>query len=173
MTRRALLVIDMLNDFVDEKGSLFCGPASRAIIPFVAGRVEQARRSGEPVLFVADRHESDDKEFEMFPPHCVTGTRGADVCRELEPRAGEVVVPKRRYSAFFGTDLDLRLRDLGVEEIVLVGVCTNICVFFTAADARMRGYRVTVLRDGVASFDTEAHRFALEQMEKVLGAKIA
>lgn len=171
-TGRALLVIDMLNDFVDEKGSLYCGPASRAILPFVAKTIEETRKAGEPVIYVADRHLPDDREFEMFPPHCVTGTRGAEVCRELLPREGDVVVPKRRFSAFFGTDLDLHLRELGVAELVLVGVCTNICVFFTAADARMRGYGVTVLRDGVASFDAEAHRFALEQMEKVLGAKV-
>lgn len=167
------MVIDMLNDFVDEKGSLFCGPASRAILPFVVKTVQKARGVGEPVFFIADRHLADDKEFEMFPPHCIAGTEGAAVCPELEPKKGEIIVPKRRYSAFFGTDLDLRLRELGVSEIILVGVCTNICVFFTAADARMRGYKVTVLRDGVASFDEAAHRFALEQMEKVLGARIA
>ncbi len=171
-TGRALLVIDMLSDFVDEGGSLYCGPASRAILPFVAGEIERARRAGEPVLFVADRHLADDPEFEMFPPHCVAGTPGAEVVRELSPRAEDVVIPKRRYSAFYGTDLDLHLRELGVGELVLVGVCTNICVFFTAADARMRGYRVTVLRRGVASFDREAHEFALGQMEKVLGAKV-
>lgn len=169
---RALLVIDMLNDFVDEGGSLFCGPASRAILPLVVRKVREARRAGEPVFFIADRHLPDDKEFEMFPPHCIVGTGGAAVCPELESLEGEAVVPKRRYSAFFGTDLDLRLRELGVDEIVLVGVCTNICVFFTAADARMRGYSVTVPRDGVASFDEAAHRFALEQMDKVLGVRI-
>lgn len=171
-TGRALLVIDMLNDFVDEKGSLYCGSASRNILPFVSRKAEEARRAGEPVLFVCDRHTADDSEFEMFPPHCLAGTAGAEVCPELAPREGDILVPKRRYSAFFGTDLDLHLRELGLSEVVLVGVCTNICVLYTAADARMRGYRVTVLRDGVASFDSSAHEFALGQMEKVLGAKI-
>jgi len=168
----ALVIIDMLNDFVDERGALFCGPTSRAILPLVARKLDEARRAGKPVFFVADSHLTRDKEFELFPPHCLAGTKGAAVCPELTPREGEVVIPKRRYSAFFGTDLDLRLRELGVTEVVLVGVCTNICVFFTAADARMRGYGVSVLRDGVASFDVEAHRFALSQMEKVLGAKV-
>jgi len=170
--KRALVVIDMLNDFVAEEGALYCGPAARAVLPFIARAVEEARRAGEPVLFVADRHRPDDKEFEMFPPHCVAGTKGAEICPELRPQEGEPVIPKRRYSAFFGTDLDLDLREHGIQEVVLVGVCTNICVFFTAADARMRGYKVTVPRDGVASFDAEAHRFALREMEKVLGVNV-
>ncbi len=170
---RALLVVDLLRDFVEDRGVLYCGPSSRAIIPFVAAKVEQARRSGEPVLFLADRHTADDKEFEMFPPHCIDGSRGAEFCAEVQPRPDEIIIAKRRYSAFYGTDLDLRLRDLGADEIEIVGVCTNICVYFTAADARMRGYKVTVFRDGVASFDEAAHRFALDQMEKVLGVKIA
>ncbi|MCL6580181.1 MAG: cysteine hydrolase [Firmicutes bacterium] len=169
---RALVVIDMLNDFVAEGGALFCGPASRAIIPFVAERVARARVEGIPVVYVMDRHLPDDSEFEMFPAHCVVGTKGAEVCPELDPKAGDVLVPKRRYSAFFGTDLDLHLRELGVKGLELVGVCTNICIFFTAADARMLGYRVTVPRAGVASFDAAAHEFALGQMEKVLGARV-
>jgi len=169
---RALLVIDMLNDFLEEKGALYCGPAGRAVIPKVAEWVDRARAAGEPVFFVCDRHTENDTEFEMFPPHCISGTAGAGVCPELTHREGDVVVPKRRFSAFFGTDLDLHLREIGVREVVLVGVCTNICVLYTAADARMRGYRVTVPRDAVASFDEDAHRFALEQMEKVLGADL-
>jgi len=171
-TGRALLVIDMLNDFLEEQGALYCGPAGREIIPEVSNRVTRAREAGEPVVFVCDRHTEHDTEFEMFPPHCVAGTAGAGVCPELTHREGDIVVPKRRYSAFFGTDLDLHLRELGVEEVVLVGVCTNICVLYTAADARMRGYEVTVPSEAVASFDEEAHRFALEQMEKVLGVRV-
>ncbi len=171
-TGRALLVIDMLNDFLEEEGALFCGPASREIIPFVARKMKEAREAGEPVIFICDRHMAHDKEFEMFPPHCVAGTAGAGVTPELTHREGDLVIPKRRFSAFFGTDLDLHLRELGVREVVLVGVCTNICVLYTAADARMLGYDVTVHREGVASFDQEAHEFALKQMESVLGAKV-
>ncbi len=169
---RALLVIDMLRDFVDEKGALFCGPDSRAILPFVGKALADARKAGRPVFFVADNHRPDDPEFRMFPSHCVAGTSGADVCDECRPLPGEVVIPKRRYSAFYGTDLDLYLREAGVNHLDLVGVCTNICVLYTAADARMRNYEVTVYRDGVASFDAEAHRFALGQMEKVLGVEV-
>jgi nicotinamidase/pyrazinamidase len=134
--------------------------------------VERARREGWPVVWVCDRHQPDDSEFQVWPAHCVAGTRGAELVPPLEPREGEKVVPKRRYSGFFGTDLDLYLREQGVDEVVLAGVCTNICVLYTAADARMRGYRVTVLRDAVASFDRDAHQWALRELERTLGAKV-
>lgn len=169
----ALLIIDMLADFVQAGGSLYIGPSAEAVKPRVAERLAQARREGLPVIYVCDRHRPDDAEFAMFPPHCVEGTPGAEVVPELAPAPNEYVVPKRRYSAFFGTDLEVTLREKGVDELWLTGVCTNICVLYTAADARMRGYRVTVWRDAVASFSQEAHAFALEEMEKTLGCRIA
>jgi len=91
---------------------------------------------------------------------------------ELAPQEGDLKIYKRRYSAFFGTDLDLTLRELGVTEVELVGVCTQICVLYTAADARMLNYDVTVRRNCVASFDPQAHEFALKEMEKTLGVKV-
>jgi len=172
VSRWALLVIDMLNDFVTAGGALNCGPAAGAVIPAVAAQVERARRAGAPVIFACDRHRKDDSEFQMFPPHCIEGTPGAEVCAGLERQPGDVIVPKRRFSAFYGTALDHDLRELGVDELVLVGVCTNICVLYTASDARMRNYRVTVPRDAVATFDPEAGAWALRQMEKVLGVNV-
>ena len=76
------------------------------------------------------------------------------------------------YSGFFGTDLDITLRERGIDTLRLVGDCTNICVLYTAADARNLGYEVEVLREGVTSFDEEAHHDALRELEKTLGAKI-
>jgi nicotinamidase-related amidase len=82
------------------------------------------------------------------------------------------IIPKRRYSGFFDTDLDERLKALKPEKLIICGVCTDICVMHTVADARNRDYPVEVPKDCVASFDPEAHAFALKHMEKVLGAKI-
>ena len=172
MGRQALIVVDMLVDFVDEGGKLYCGPSSRAIIPAVGCRLADARERGVPVIYVCDSHRPDDPEFRMFPTHCVAGTPGAEVVAELAPREGEVIVRKRRFSAFYGTDLDLTLRELGAKELLLVGVCTNICVLYTAADARMRDYDVTVPAGCVATFDEEAHRLALREMEKTLGVRV-
>lgn len=169
---QALLVIDMLNDFIDPQGTLWVGEAGERLVPALASRLEQAREREIPVIYVADRHLPSDPEFEMFPPHSVEGTWGAEIVPALAPRSEDRVIPKRRYSAFFGTDLDLSLREAGAQELILTGVCTNICVLYTAADARNLGYRVTVPRDLVASFDQEAHRWALKQMESVLGATV-
>lgn len=169
---QALLVIDMLNDFIAPDGALTCGPAGEAIVSAVAAHRAVHRLAGSTIIYVCDRHRSDDAEFRMFPPHCIAGTPGAEIVAALAPEAGEIVIPKRRYSGFFGTELDLTLRELGTTELFLVGVCTNICVQYTAADARNRGYGVSVYRDAVASFDAAAHDMALAQMESVLGCHI-
>jgi len=172
MTKRALLVIDMLNDFILPQGSLTVGPAGEEIVPLIAQKIAEFREAGQAVIYICDNHKADDPEFAMFPPHCIVGTPGAEIIGALAPQRGELIIPKRRYSAFFATQLDLCLREMGITELVLVGVCTNICVLYTACDARMRTYDVTVLRDAVASFDPEAHDFALEQMENVLGVEV-
>lgn len=169
---KALLIIDMLHDFIDREGALYIGETGRGIIPVIRGILDQYRSENLPVIYICDRHRPDDAEFQMFPPHCIEGSRGALVCRELEPLPGESVIPKRRYSGFFGTDLDTTLREFGVDELILTGCCTNICVLYTAADARMRGYKVTVPSGAVASFDQDSHRFALKEMELTLGAKL-
>src|SRR5690606_38791002 len=123
-------------------------------------------------IYICDNHEEDDKEFDMFPPHCIAGTEGSQIIQQLQVKDGDKIIKKRRYSAFYGTDLDLYLREKGVDEIYLVGVCTNICVLYTAADARNLAYKVNVFKEGVASFDEEAHEFALKEMESTLGCNI-
>ncbi len=170
--KKALLVIDMLKDFVEEDGSLYVGSSGKNIIPVIKKRLEEYRFNEETVLFICDRHLSDDLEFNMFPPHCIEGERGAEIIEELQPRQGERIIPKRRFSAFYGTDLDLTLREKSIEKIELTGVCTNICVLYTAADARTRGYEVEVRTEAVAGPDEEAHRFALGEMKNTLGVKI-
>ena len=172
MANTALVVVDMLVDFVEDGGKLYCGPAARAIIPRIQEEVRRARDRGEMVIYLCDRHRSDDSEFELFPPHCVEGTRGAEVCGELTPQPGDRVIAKRRFSGFAGTDLDLTLREKCITGLRLTGVCTNICVLYTAADARMLGYAVDIVGDAVASFDEEAHRFAMRELEKTLGARL-
>ena len=103
--------------------------------------------------------------------HCVKGTEEAEVIGELAGYEG-VVIPKRRYSAFFDTDLERRLAELAPDKIIICGVCTDICVMHTASDARNRDYAVEVPADCVASFDPSAHAYALDHMEKILGATV-
>lgn len=168
---KALLVIDMLKDFLDKDGALCIGD-TKDIVRNVSARVNEWRASGNPVIYIMDRHLPQDAEFNMFPPHCLVGEKGGEIIDELAPKDGDLKISKRRYSAFFGTDLDLTLRELNVTELELAGVCTQICVLYTAADARMLNYDVTVRRECVASFDPEAHEFALKEMERTLGVKV-
>lgn len=167
----AVLVVDMLRGFLEEGYPLYCGASARDIIPRVRRLVETEIAAGSHVIFVCDNHAPDDKEFEMFPPHCVRGSVEAEVIPELADLARDIL-PKTRYSAFYGTALDQELRELQPEKIVVCGVCTDICVLHTTADARNRDYSVEVRADCVASFDEEAHRFALQHMEKVLGVRV-
>lgn len=167
----ALLIIDMLNDFIEEGGSLVV-PGAKRIVPRIRQILEAARQNDVPVIFITDSHREDDHEFKHWPPHAISDTWGGDVIEELKPLPGEYIIPKRRYSAFYGTDLDTYLRELGVEHVWLVGVLSNICVYATALDASMRNYRVTVFREAVASTSEETDRFIFQQLVEVLQAEL-
>lgn len=169
---KALLVIDMLDDFIRKGGALETGSAGRGIVSFVREKIDEYRESAYPIIYICDRHEIDDREFDMFPPHCVRGTEGSEIIDDLEVLDSDKIICKRRYSAFFGTELDLYLREKDIREISIVGVCTNICVLYTSADGRNLAYKVNVYKDGVASFDQEAHDFALKEIETTLGCNI-
>ena len=166
-----VLVADMVRGFCEEGRNLYVGPTIREIIPRIRELLEHEKTAGSRIIFVCDTHEPNDKEFEMFPPHCIRGTEEPEVIPELAEFAEEII-PKRRYSAFFETNLEDRLAELNPEKIVIVGDCTNICVLYTAAEARYRDYAVEVPADCVATFDPDAHTFALKQMQTVLGANV-
>jgi len=167
----AVLVVDMLRCFLEEGHSLYVGEKARQIIPNIQRLIERDLVQGSKVFFICDNHDPDDLEFKMFPPHCVAGTPEAEIIPELARYPGEKIL-KKRYSGFFGTVLEDRLKGLKPEKLIICGVLTNICVMHTTADARNRDYEVEIPVDCVASPDEAAHRFALEHMEKVLGAKL-
>lgn len=169
---KALLVIDMLKDFINEGGALETGSDGRSIVPFVKKKIAEYRELNYSIIYICDNHETDDKEFDMFPLHCVKDTEGSEIIEELEVLETDKIILKRRYSAFYGTDLDLYLREKGIDEISIVGVCTNICVLYTCADARNISYKVNVYKDGVASFDRLAHDFVLKEIENTLGCNL-
>ncbi|MCI0770409.1 MAG: cysteine hydrolase [Chloroflexi bacterium] len=166
-----VLVIDMVNGFLQSGNNLYCGDDARGIIPNVQRLIEREQGAGGTVLFLCDTHDPDDLEFEMFPVHCVRGTDEPSVIPELTGYEGRLI-PKRRYSAFFETDLEETLRSLQPDKVIICGVCTDICVMHTAADARNRDYKVEVPANCVASFDEDAHDNALRHMEKILGVAV-
>lgn len=171
--KEAILVIDMLNDFVKEGAPLEV-PNTRKIVPFVKKTIEDARKRGIPVIYVCDAHEEDDPEFKRFgwPPHAVKGTEGAKVVEELKPEEGDIVIEKKTYSGFYNTNLEEVLNKLEVDTLKLVGCVTHICILFTASDASLRGYNVVVLKDGIAGLSEEDHEAGLRIMKNVIGVKI-
>jgi nicotinamidase-related amidase len=168
---KVVIVEDMLRGFLEEGYPLYCGDDARKIITNVRRLLEEESKKGSNIFFVADSHARDDLEFQMFPMHCVTGTAECEVVPELIRFAG-TVIPKQRYSSFFNTNLEKELKRLRTDKIIVCGVCTDICVLHTVADARARDFQVEVPVDCVASFDNEAHRWALKHMEKVLGVRL-
>ena len=173
-----LMVTDVQEGFT-RRGNL-ASPECTAAIPRVVRIVEEALDSGTPVIFTKDSHVENDREFEVFPRHCVVGTDEHDLVAELrpfEPQAA-AVIEKRRYSAFFDTEAEGILADLAPDEVHIMGFCTDICVLHTASDLRNRDYPVVVRADGCETFNAPGHdnaevnRWALAHMEKVLGSRV-
>ena len=173
MPKKALIIVDMLNDFVDEKGALYCGDTARSIVPFIQERLKAYRNRKDLVIYLQDSHDEDDKEFEKFPKHSILGTWGSEIIPELLPQADETVIPKKRYSGFYGTDLENVLKSANVDEVEVVGVCTSICVMDTVGGLANRDYKTTVPVKGVADFDQKMHQFSLKRMEKIYGADVS
>ncbi|MCJ7763852.1 MAG: cysteine hydrolase [Dehalococcoidales bacterium] len=166
-----VLVVDMLRGFLEEGYPLYIGEEARSIIPNIQGLLEKEIARGSKVFFVCDNHDPDDLEFKMFPPHCIAGTTEAEVIAELVKYPGEII-PKKRYSALFNTNLDEILKKIKPGKLIVCGVLTDICVMHTIADARNRDYTVEAPVDCVAALDEKTQQFALDHIEKVLGARL-
>lgn len=168
--KTAVILVDMLNDFVT--GSLRCERADR-IVPRLAQLVTAAREKGLPIIYSNDaHHEGLDKELDLWGNHALTGTTGAEIIPELAPEKGDFIVPKRRYSGFFQTDLHLLLVELQVTNVILTGLHTHMCVRHTAADAYYWGYHIIVPEDGTESFTKEDYEYGLKYLKDVYGAEI-
>lgn len=169
--KKALIIVDMLNDFMLEGAPLRVEGAVK-IIPNIKREIETARKDGYPVIYVCDAHKKDDPEFKIWPKHCVEGSYGAQVHTDLAPEKGDKIIYKTRYSGFFNTNLDNVLRNLGVDTLIITGVVTNICVLYTASDAASRDYRILVYKDCVMGLNEEEHEFALRQIKKILNGDV-
>lgn len=172
--RYAILVLDMLNDFV--YGKLKCERAKR-IIPNIKLLLDFARKKEIPVFYCSDEHLMvDTYEMKLWGPHAMKGTEGSKVIEELKPQESDYIIPKRTYSAFDGTGLDKALKGVyngkGADTVVITGMHTHICGRHTAYDAFVRGLDIIVSEDGVEAFTENDHMSGLDYMKKVYGAKI-
>ncbi len=169
---KALLVIDMLKDFIEEGGALYCGESSQAIIPFVSKKIEEFRNKKYPVIFIMDSHLPADPEFNLFGRHCVEGTDGAKLGGGIKSKDSDYIVKKTTYDGFYNSDLGDILKENNIKEVCIVGVCTSICVMETTGSLAKRNYKISIYKEGVADFDKETHEFALKRMKSVYGADI-
>ncbi|MBY6035891.1 cysteine hydrolase [Fictibacillus nanhaiensis] len=181
---KALVVIDYTNDFVADEGKLTCGKPGQQIEDRMANITEDFIKNGEFVVFAVDVHDKNDPyhpESNLFPPHNIRHTEGRDLYGRLKDvyenhidKLNKQVMwmDKTRYSAFAGTDLEIKLRERKITEVHLAGVCTDICVLHTAVDAYNRGFSIVIHEDAVQSFDQAGHEWALSHFKNTLGATI-
>jgi nicotinamidase-related amidase len=174
MERPAVIIIDLLNDFIT--GQLRCERAMR-IIPNIKKLTIASHKHRIPVIYSNDAHLPLDEEvIAKWGKHAMKGTKGAKVIPELEPTKKDYTIEKRTYSGFYETGLDMLLRSLyhgeGAKTIILTGLHTNMCVRHTAADAFFRGYKIIVAEDAVEAFTKEDHQQGLAYLKNVYNAQI-
>jgi len=182
MLKRALINVDYTYDFVAEDGALTTGEPGQAIEDKVVQLTKEFIETGDYVVFAIDAHKEGDSfhpEAALFPPHNIIGSSGrdlygklADVYEENKQKDNVYYFDKTRYSAFAGTDLELKLRERGIHEVHIIGVCTDICVLHTAVDAYNKGFQIVIHEEAVASFNEAGHEWALGHFVNSLGAKV-
>jgi nicotinamidase-related amidase len=162
----AVLVIDMQNDFVHEKGSLRV-PSATSTVPKIKNLLSRARNSGVLVIYTKDTHYENDPEYRIWGVHVKKNTWGWEIIDELRPTENDIVIEKTRYDAFYGTPLDDILRTNDIKTLVVVGTVANICVLQTVASAAMRWYRVVVPIDGISALNDFDLWLTLRQIDFV------
>jgi ureidoacrylate peracid hydrolase len=160
-TKAVMIVVDMQNDFVADGAKLRSAQAA-AMVPKLAATLKFCREKGIRVVYTAHVHRRDGSDMgryeDLYPPIAdrstlVDGTAGVEIFPSLAPQPGEHVIKKHRYSGFFATDLDLILRQWGIETVIISGTTTENCCHATARDAMFHNYKVVFLSDATGTFD--------------------
>ena len=177
MKQAALLIIDMQNDFVLDGAPLRVAQA-RSVVPKIYEVLTEFRKKRRPVFHILRVHRRDGSDVEITRqelfrkyPFAVEGTHGAAVIEELAPLPSEYVIPKIRMSAFIGTELDLMLRNIGVEELVITGIQTPNCIRTTVFDAIAYNYPAVLVEDAVGAQSDDIHKANIRDMANI-GVKI-
>ena len=144
----AVIVVDMLKDSFEGPPNHPIIKEFQSIIPKIKFLLEEARKLEGLIVFACDSYFKEDFLFRgKMPPHAVRGTQGAEVIDDLEVKSGDIVLPKRRFSAFFKTDLDMTFRTLGIDTIAVAGLTTEICVLATALDGLCNDFYSVIISD--------------------------
>jgi nicotinamidase/pyrazinamidase len=158
----AIIVVDMLKDNLKESPRNPYFQEGRAVIPNLQRLLEEGRKRGFPIIFACDSFLEGDFIFRgKMKVHSLRGTKGAEVLDDLNPKPTDIILPKRRFSAFFKTDLDQTLRTLGVDTIIVTGVTTEVCVLMTVMDGLSHDFSAILLEDCSASRKKEFHQGCL------------
>lgn len=174
MANTALLIVDMVKDFTDPEGLVFY-PQNREILPRIKTVLETCRESGVLIVFLqhCNRKGKFDRKAANMRPNCIEGSGGEEIDSMLVvDEEKDYVIKKRRYSGFFGTDLDLVLRENGVKNVLVVGTKTNCCIRATITDAFYLDYDGYVISDCVATNSEVVNQVHLEDINKYLGTVI-
>lgn len=167
LSKTAVLVVDVLG------GSNPVLPALEEMVANSAAITKAARAAGVPVIFSDDAHIPGlDRELELWGNHGIAGTEDAQPAALLDACDNDYIIPKRRYDGFFQTDLDLTLRELGVDTLIVVGADTNICVLQTLAGAYFRGYKTVVAADATATFLIGTQEQGLEYFTRCYDSRV-
>ena len=169
---KALIITDMLNDFIREDGALYCGQTAEDIIPHIQSKLADNRKDNNLIIYLQDCHDLHDLEFDRFPPHAIVDTYGGEIISELAPEKGDIIIKKKRYSGFYGTNLDEVLEENKMSVTEVVGVCTSICVMDTVGGLANRDIKVIIPFPCVADFDQKMHKMALKRMRTLYGCTI-
>ncbi len=170
--RAALVVVDMQKDFVRPDGALYV-EAAEETVGTIRDLIGRARDGDIPVVFTQDTHREDDREFAVWPPHCIEGTKGWEIIDELPVEKADLVVRKNRYDAFYGTPLEHYLAHVwNVEQLIIVGTVANICVGQTAASAGLRWYQIVTPANGISALTDFDHASALRQISMLYNGTV-
>ena len=171
--RPALIVIDIqVSTFADiEKRSIEHMPGYAERMALSRKAIDKAREKGIPVIFIQEIHRANLVDFGRELDgneeiHCLDNNPHTEIAVEqLGFKKDDYLIQKRRYSAFFGTDLEILLRGLKVDTLILCGGLTDVCVHYTFADGHQMDYFCRVIEDCVAGSSIEAHDASLSAME--------
>jgi nicotinamidase/pyrazinamidase len=159
----ALILTDMVEDFISDDGPLPVGEEGHKIIPRLQELIAVCRMGAIPIIFANDALSPDDFLFKsMMKPHGIRGSSGVKIIDALKTEPSDLVVHKRRFSAFFKTDLDITLYEWGIDTIIVGGVATEICVLATAYDSVCHGFKTIVLSDCCASRRKKTHENVMD-----------
>ena len=165
--KAALLVIDMQRFFLEPGAPGFTSGAP-AILPELQRLIEAFRDEERPIIYTRHVHHPDGRDVGImgwwWDSMCLEGSRESEIYPDIAPLDDDKVLLKHRYSAFYNTDLEIVLRGLAIEDLVISGVMTNLCCETTARDAYIRDYRIFFLADGTGAVNEDMQMASLRNL---------